>query len=334
MRQHDLSFANFVLRFGPDEVLLDYVEEIVLPAFLNEEHIRTYGDTEFRFYNTKLRRLGTHDGDPVLGVTGHFVKDMKLRRQQIFVESRGLVANTAEIESAPSSFFILILNNHRLLYFAETAAAPTLESFGATAEQFLRAEWHRYLRERLEHENVTRRGVERITTKQLRQRIPTPVLEVVRVAGKDAITDSIGRFGKITQLRFKLIEPNDETDAAEAVSALESSLRPTEPTRLEVVVSGPKGLNKAEVERAVGEVSEGQNTEIVVDGEDKEGLKMKADNNEFALSLPIEDAPKEDPELADALFKEYEKLAGEAKVKGLNAIDKVKQKVRQLVQRI
>jgi len=164
--------------------------------------------------------------------------------------------------------------------------------------------------------------------------VATPVLEVVRVAGKDAITDSIGRFGKITQLRFKLIEPNDETDAAEAVSALESSLRPTEPTRLEVVVSGPKGLNKAEVERAVGEVSEGQNTEIVVDGEDKEGLKMKADNNEFALSLPIEDAPKEDPELADALFKEYEKLAGEAKVKGLNAIDKVKQKVRQLVQRI
>ena len=200
MRQHDLSFANFILRFGINEVLLDYVEEIVLPAFLNEDHIRRRGETELRFYNTQLRQLGTHEGVPVLGISGHFVKDTKLRRQQIFREGEGLVPLPAEIESAPSSFFVLILNNHRLLYFAETAGAPPLSSFGATVEHFLRAEWHRYTREQVEYENVTRRGVERLTLKQVQRRIPTPIVEVVRVAGQDAITDSISRFGKITQL--------------------------------------------------------------------------------------------------------------------------------------
>jgi hypothetical protein len=332
VRQNDLSFANFVLRFGPNEVLLDYVQEIVLPAFLNEGHIRRHGETEFRFYNTRLRKLGTHDGDPVLGITGHFVKDMKLRRQQIFDESRGLVANSAEIESAPSSFFILILNNHRLLYFAETASAPTLESFGATAQHFLRTEWHRFVRERLKHDNVTRTGTERLSLRQLQQRIPTPVLEVVRVAGRDAITETIARFGKITQLRFKLIEPNDETDASEAIEAVEQTWRPTEPTRLEVLVSGQRGLKKDEVERTVTEASEGQNTHILVDGEDEDGLKMKADNDEFALSVPIIDPPKDDTDLTSTLFEKYRELSEQGKVKGLKAIAKVIEKIKTLAQ--
>lgn len=332
MRQHDLSFANFVLRFGPEQVLLDYAEEIVLPAFLNRGHIRKHGDTEFRFYNTKLRQLGIYEGEPILGVTGHFVKDTKLRRQQIFREDQGLVANERSMESAPSSFFILILNNHRLLYFAETAGAPDLNTFGATSEAFLRIEWARYLRQRVQHENVTRRGVERVTVRHMSKRVPTPVVAVVRVAGEDAITESISRFGKVTQLRLKLVEPNDETDASEAVAAIEQSLRPLEPSRLEVLVSGPKGLNKEEVERAVGEVTQGQNTYVVVDGEDEAGLRMQADNDEFALSVPIADPPADDDGLTDTIFDEYQALTAEGKVKGLTPIAHVVEKLRRLAQ--
>jgi hypothetical protein len=334
LRQHDLSFANFVLRFGPRAVLLDYAEEIVLPAFLNETHIRKRGETEFRFFNTTLRRLGEHQGEPILGIAGHFVKDTKLRRQQIFREGRGIVANEAEIESAPSAFFVLILNNHRLLYFAETAGAPTLDTFGATAELFLRTEWHRFIRERVAHDNVTRRGTERVTVRQMMQRIPTPVVEVIKVAGEDAITESISRFGKITQIKLKLIQPNDETDASEAVSAVEQSMRPLEPSRLELIASQPKGLNKAEVERAITEVAEGHNTHIVVDGEDVAGLKMQADNDEFALSVPIEEPPREDADLTTTLYDKYQELVAEGKVKSLDAVERITDRIRQLAQRL
>lgn len=190
MRQHDLSFANFILRFGIDEVLLNHAEEIVLPAFLNDDNVRRYGETEYRIYNAKLRTLPSTDSKLVLAITGHFVKDTKLRRQQIFRQGQGLVANSAEIESAPSSFFVLILNNHRLLYFAETASAPTLDAFKATVEHFLRAEWALYLRRQITRENITRRGPSRLTLADMRKRVPTPVLSVIRVAGSEAITES------------------------------------------------------------------------------------------------------------------------------------------------
>lgn len=127
------------------------------------------------------------------------------------------------------------------------------------------------------------------------------------------------RFHKVRQVRFKLTQPNDELDALAAVAAVEQSFRPMEPSRLEVIVSGPKGLNKGEVQRSVVEASEGQNTEIIIDGEDESGLILQADNEEFALNVPIEDPPKEDLALAEALNTEYEKLVLAGKVRRLPA---------------
>ncbi len=79
-----------------------------------------------------------------------------------------------------------------------------------------------------------------------------------------------------------------------AVAAVEQTFRPMAPTRLEIIASDPKGLNKDEAARKIGEASEGHNTTILVDGEDDAGLRMKADNEEFALSVPIEDVPSDD----------------------------------------
>ncbi|MEA3004337.1 MAG: hypothetical protein QOH81_3125 [Sphingomonadales bacterium] len=330
MRQHDLSFANFVLRFGLEQVMMDYMEEIVLPAFTDETHARRYGETTFRFYHVQLLPVGEENGVPVLAISGHLVKDTVLRRQQIFRRDRGLVEDEAEIESAPSSFFVLLLNNHRLLYFAETAEAPSLESFKSTTEYFLRHEWHKYVRRRHETDNVTRRGAERLTIAQVRARVPPPVLAVTPVAGQDAITDTIRRFRKIRQIRFILVEPNDELDASKTVAAVEQTFRPLEPTRLEVLASGPRGLNKDEAARKITEISEGQNTEIIVDGEDDSGLKMKADNDEFALVLPIENPPENDTDLTHRLVRAYERLVADGKVRRLPTPARVLDTIRHL----
>lgn len=317
MRQHDLSFANFILRFGLDDVLLNYAAEIVIPAFRRTDLVRTYGETTFRFYNVEFTQIGKEDDVPVLALSGHLVKDTVLRRQQIFRPAKGLVEDEAQIESAPSSYFVLILNNHRLLYFAETAAAPPLDAFRTTTEYFLRAQWRDYISARHAHVNVTRRGVERISMQQLRKETPPPYLSIVRVAGEDAITESIERFRKIKQVRFRLVQPNDEIDASKTVAAVEQTFRPLEPKRLEVIASGPKGLNKDETKKIVGEASEGQNTEIIVDGEDQGGLAMKADNDEFALSVHIEDPPHEDGDLRSRLVRAYQALVNAGKVKRL-----------------
>jgi hypothetical protein len=318
VRQHDLSFANFVVRFGMDDVLLNYAADIVIPAFTRKDLVRSYGETTFRFFNVTLDQVGNdEDGVPVLALSGHFIKDTVLRRTQIFTPSKGLVEDEAAMESAPSSYFILILNNHRLLYFPETASAPPLDAFRTTAQYAMRAQWHDYIRARQQHVNVTRRGTERVTIPQLQKQLPPPFVTVVRVAGQDAITDTIDRFRKIKQIRLRLVQPNDEIDASAAVAAVEQTLRPLEPKRLEVIASGPKGLNKKEAKKVVGDASEGQNTDIIVDGEDDAGLPLKVENEDFALSVPIDDPPADDKKLRARLMKAYRALAEAGKVKRL-----------------
>ncbi len=331
MRQNDLSLANFILRFGAEEVLLDHAEEIVIPAFVGESAIRTRGDATYRFHNVVMSQVGIEKAGPILAISGPFIKDTVLRRQQIFRRDVGIVEDVRAMESAPSAFFVLFLNNHRLLYFAETVAAPSLDSFRATAEYLLKEQWHAYIRRRLESGNVTRRGVDRLTIKELERLIPPPVLAVVPVAGEEEITAVVQRFKKIKQIKFKLVEPNDELDASAAIAALEHSLRPLRPTRLEIVASDPRGMNKVEAETKITEVAEGQNTHIEIDGEDAEGLRLKVDNDEFALSIPIEEPPADDAELRHKLVSVYNTLAQSGKVRRISTSALVMDKVLRLV---
>ncbi|MGK7933145.1 MAG: hypothetical protein AB4041_17170 [Microcystaceae cyanobacterium] len=47
--KHSLEFANFICRFGDNLVLLDLLEEIIIPAFTDEHLQRSYRDTSFFF---------------------------------------------------------------------------------------------------------------------------------------------------------------------------------------------------------------------------------------------------------------------------------------------
>jgi hypothetical protein len=137
-RMHAVSFANFVCTFGDRKFLLDYADEIVLPAFLDESLVRTYGEsTAYFFYQAGLIRLKGESGS-VLGIAGHFIKDTVLRRTQVFRPDGGLVHDEAEMPSAPSAFFLLLLANHKLIYVPETPYAPDLTAFTATVSNFLR----------------------------------------------------------------------------------------------------------------------------------------------------------------------------------------------------
>jgi hypothetical protein len=114
---HTVSFANFVCTFGPHKSLLDYDEEIVRPAFLDQTLVRQYGEaTEYFFYETKLIRLQSEvKSESEFGIAGHFIKDTILRRTQVFRPEGGLIHDEAEMQSAPSAFFLLLLSNHKLV---------------------------------------------------------------------------------------------------------------------------------------------------------------------------------------------------------------------------
>ena len=55
MRQHNAAFANFICRFGSEKVLLDYAEQIVLPAFTDDTMIRSFGKGRTYYFFIKQK---------------------------------------------------------------------------------------------------------------------------------------------------------------------------------------------------------------------------------------------------------------------------------------
>jgi hypothetical protein len=307
MRKHDLQIANFVCTFGPDKDLIDYIDEIVIPSFFDDRLTRSYGETSFYVYEPQWVSLGSQQ-DAELAIIGRFVKDTVLKREQI-LQNGLLVEDHDEMQSTPSAFFVMLPQDHRLLYFAETAFAPDMSAFASTMQILMRRVWRDLLR-RLHNEAAGAR-----THKELRKEYPMPVLNIVPVAKSDTIDKLMEDFKRIEKIRFRLIRPNQETDASEVFQSVRDRFQPLKPTRLDVEMADSDGLEKGESISAVKEATAGLNTDIIVSGTDDQGNRLKVTNDEFALKVPIEDPAEEVKPLAKQLYVEFIKQIASGSVK-------------------
>src|SRR4051794_13492940 len=130
-----MQVANFICKFGSKN-LLDYLNDVVIPSFTDITLRREHGEAKYFFHKVQLINLDANVSRPD-AVIGYFVKDTKLRRTQRYVPDHGLIRDTAQLQSSPSAFFMLILNNHKLLYIDETSYTPDLSSMRATINLFL-----------------------------------------------------------------------------------------------------------------------------------------------------------------------------------------------------
>jgi hypothetical protein len=147
MFERKLELGNFTLVFGEKFVLLDLFDEIVLPAFSEGEFTRKIGKhTEYVFIDVKLVHL-EDEGEPVVGLAGRLVKNTKVSRHQTYSQTGGIEADVAELDSAPSTSFLLILNNHRIIVSKEVPGAPDLEGFSNSCRYFIQKSYKRYITE-------------------------------------------------------------------------------------------------------------------------------------------------------------------------------------------
>jgi hypothetical protein len=89
MKRDFATFANFTCRRGALE-LIDYAEDLIIPAFTRDTLIRKYGHTRYYFYKTLLEILEVADTYRP-AIYGHFVKDTELIREQFFDRTVGFV---------------------------------------------------------------------------------------------------------------------------------------------------------------------------------------------------------------------------------------------------
>lgn len=202
-----LEFANFICRFGEDRVLLDFVEEIIIPAFVSVELERLTATSKYFFHDVQIVQLGTRS-NPIIGIAGRFIKDMTLSREQVFdPRNRRLISDRREIQSAPSSVFLLILNNHKLLFLRETQQAPGLVSFETTIKYFIQQKHNEFV------ESLYQANQEAsVSRRSLLEQYPRPTIEIVALASGATLEEFIGRFNILENIKIKLLATNNEID--------------------------------------------------------------------------------------------------------------------------
>ena len=291
------EFANFILRFGDSLKLLDLAEEVVIPAFLNPGVVRTYGSTTYFLYQTQLTEI-PFEGKSKLCLVGRFVKNTTLQRNQIFDEEQGLIQDTQAMESAPSSIFVLVLSNHKLLYFHETPNAPDLSSFRATVELNISAVYEGYIRNTVAQRQEkalaeARPGSRppRVTLKSVRQELPRLSLEIIPLTNEDDFAAFLERLSVLTNVRIELVDPNDDTDNNSFFEQWRENKDLLAAAKTALNFHNQEGLNKEAAVVQLSAATEQGNSRITLSGKDTGGNDVLVDNNKFRtrVSIPVID---------------------------------------------
>jgi hypothetical protein len=304
-----VEFANFICHFGND-VLLDYLNEIVLPAFLNGHRIRMYGDSRYLLLDVKLVNLKS-DLDPdaqTPALVGRFVMDTVLQRDQILVDGK-IIHNTQKIKSAPSSLFVLLLDNHKLIYSKQVPGAPGLSAFRTTAELILKWRWREYINE-LSDDNKAAREVDakipKITKRALIDSIQAPNLEIVPLAGSQNLTNLVNQFKILKEINIKVVRPNAELNNDGLFNTVEEARSQVNADATSLIHRNSGGLNKAQSIKQLAPAMQG-NALVTLRGTGPTDAKMVGTNEEMSVREPM-DVPTSVLTGSLAMFNTFKKL--------------------------
>ena len=281
-----LNLANFTCTFGDKFVLLDMFDTIVLPAFQGG-YRRTHGSATYFLLGVTLIKYGENE----LVLAGRLIKDTKVERDQ-FVSGGSIVKDRQTLQSAPSSFFALILSNHKLLYVRENQGAPPISAFETTIEHFLNQQYEKWIRGIYDDINENSR---KMTWSQIREMYPRANLEILPIGTEESVTAYIQKFRTINMVEVKLSETNHELDNTKLfgdIRALKESVG-AENIALKTQKSGEVGLDKGSITKLIAEQAEGGNAKITIRGKSLAGDKMTAQNESFNVALPIKPVPQE-----------------------------------------
>lgn len=316
-RKQIIEFGNLVCRFGK-HVLLDKLEEIIAPAFFGE-HVRKFGDTSFFFYGVEEVILTDANGVEYTGIAGRLIKNTKIRRDQIFT-AEGLVKDAKSLASAPSSFFLLILDTHRLAYVRETPDAPNMSAFRSTLHAFITREYAGYVNRVAEEEDVTKVDV--------RKETPRPSLQLIPLTSDAGIDKFIASFQKLTTFEVSIKRKNDELDDDEFFEELDRQGQEVGATTSVLRHQNGAGLDIASVTEKIKSTSGAGQQIVKLKGLDFEGDVLQGNNDNFQLKRPTQVLPRDVVKGSVRLFENYISLTKDGLIKVPRVTDRVKNILR------
>jgi hypothetical protein len=285
-----LSFANLTCRFGEKFVLLDLAKEVIYPAFFDESYRRVYGPTAYFFRDVGMAAFEI-DGleRPQLTIYGRIIKDTVVTRTQIYSPETGLVHDVASMPSAPSAFFALDIDNHKLMYLPETSGAPTEKQFALTLQSFARKRLFSYIRELSKASKLTD-DPKSIT--ELMIDYPEPTVEATPLSSDSNIDAFVETFSKITRVDFTLNDTNAEFNRAEDFRRIREMKDDVLADRTTLTHVNTAGLKKAAVVEEVKVAAAGGNQTINLKGLGEDGSVLIGSNDDLKLEIPFANPPE------------------------------------------
>lgn len=328
------EFGNYTLKFGDKKVLLDYFNEIVFPSFKERQYVRKMKDKgEYFFLDTKVIRLPSDNGQEVPAIAGRIVKNTTLKRDQKYTND-GIVVDPKELETAPTSVFVLLLENHRLIFCREVSGAPSIQNFESTSRSFLR-KCHTEFCEKF----LIAKGAELGTTpprgtkaKFLREN-PRPDLRITPLTDNQSLEEFVKRFQVVEELVIKLLPTNQEEinndefwkDLGRRKNNLNSA------TATVRFANGKEGLASDEVVAQTSAATGLGNSAVKMCGHDIEGDQLKGNNEDFSLSVEVGTLPNSILKAGATLYGTFKKLSASGHIILPNLAADVLERVKTLV---
>lgn len=305
-----VEFANFICHFG-DYELLHYLEEIVIPAFTSGARTRMYGDSRYILHGVKLTNLRadrTDEGEPA--IVGRFVLDTTLRRDQILVDGK-IVPSPDSLRSSPSSLFVLLLRNHKLLFAKQVAGAPGIGAFRTTVEVLLKWERVAYINALYAAAQAAESQVGpsvRVTKKMLAESIPAPRVEIVHLTGSDSIQAFVKQFTILKEVRIKVVKPNAELNNEKLFSEVQQARQDLGAESTSLTHRNASGLHKDAALKHIVPAVDG-NAFVNLSGIGQDDEKLSGNNEDFKV-VEYVNLPADTLGGATTLFKAYKKMLG------------------------
>jgi hypothetical protein len=298
-----LSFANLTCWFGERFVLVDLAKEVIYPAFFDEAYRRVYGPTAYFFRDVGMAAIEIDGVErPQLTIYGRLIKDTVVTRTQVYSPDIGLVSDIASMPSAPSAFFALDIDNHKLMYLPETSGAPTVNQFALTLQSFARKRLASYIRELSKASKTTD---EPKSIAELMLDYPEPIVEATHLSGDSNVDSFVERFSKIVRVDFQLRNTNAEFNRAEDFRRIREMKDDVLADRTTLVHENKAGLKKVAVIEEVKVAAAGGNQTIHLKGLGEDGAALTGSNDDLKLEISFPNPPENRFQRAVEMVRSY-----------------------------
>ncbi len=220
---YNLEIANFVFKVGK-KGLLDTFEQWFYPI-IEEAEIEdlTLSETNKLFFHDI--HFKDYEGIPIM--YGRLVREATIKSRQK-LNGTELIDDNNEMTTHPSSFFVLMLDAHKLLWVREMNRAPKLSDFNSIIKRIFIKHRSRYIREELKkhkEELYIEFGKKRFKTnskekelfekrkREFRERIYFETHEEINVtpiSDQRQLEQKIKSLESINHLKIKLLPTNNE----------------------------------------------------------------------------------------------------------------------------